>query len=402
MATIKDFFAEKAKRQQDTDVDYREKIRAHRLAVFIWTTIGIIAFIAFMTVTNILWKQKTFTELRSVSSTPVSIVTSASGMMLGDSILIYSKDGASCIDVKGKAVWNESYEMQSPIVSVSGSSVAIGDYNGRNIYVANKDETLGTIRTNLPIRDLAVSSNGVVAAVLDDSDVIRIFVYNGNEDTDVPIVEAKATMSKSGYPIRVALSPNGKIMMVSYFYVDGGNMKSSVSFYNFGEVGSNKVDNFVSGFDYVNTVMPYVRFMNDTSSFGVSDDRVVFFKGNEIPDHVATALIDGDIVSVYNNTDYVGLVFLNTSGESTYLLDIYDASGNKISSIPFDIDYTDIVFSKDTVIIYGGDDCIVSSVKGQEKFAGKFDKNVRLLLPSNSSYKYTLVTGESVESVELD
>ena len=402
MATIKDFFAEKAKRQQDTDVDYREKIRAHRLAVFIWTTIGIIAFIAFMTVTNILWKQKTFTELRSVSSAPVSIVTSASGMMLGDSILIYSKDGASCIDVKGKAVWNESYEMQSPIVSVSGSSVAIGDYNGRNIYVANKDETLGTIRTNLPIRDLAVSSNGVVAAVLDDSDVIRIFVYNGNEDTDVPIVEAKATMSKSGYPIRVALSPNGKIMMVSYFYVDGGNMKSSVSFYNFGEVGSNKVDNFVSGFDYVNTVMPYVRFMNDTSSFGVSDDRVVFFKGNEIPDHVATALIDGDIVSVYNNTDYVGLVFLNTSGESTYLLDIYDASGNKISSIPFDIDYTDIVFSKDTVIIYGGDDCIVSSVKGQEKFAGKFDKNVRLLLPSNSSYKYTLVTGESVESVELD
>lgn len=402
MATIKDFFAEKAKRQQDTDVDYREKIRAHRLAVFIWTTIGIIAFIAFMTVTNILWKQKTFTELRSVSSTPVSIVTSASGMMLGDSILIYSKDGASCIDVKGKAVWNESYEMQSPIVSVSGSSVAIGDYNGRNIYVANKEETLGTIRTNLPIRDLAVSSNGVVAAVLDDSDVIRIFVYNGNEDTDVPIVEAKATMSKSGYPIRVALSPNGKIMMVSYFYVDGGNMKSSVSFYNFGEVGSNKVDNFVSGFDYVNTVMPYVRFMNDTSSFGVSDDRVVFFKGNEIPDHVATALIDGDIVSVYNNTDYVGLVFLNTSGESTYLLDVYDASGNKISSIPFDIDYTDIVFNKDTVIIYGGDDCIVSSVKGQEKFAGKFDKNVRLLLPSNSSYKYTLVTGESVESVELD
>lgn len=401
MAVIKDFFTEKNKRNKD-NLDYREKIRAHKLSVFIRTVVGLALFIGLLAVSNYAWRDKSLSVSSVVSTVPVSVVTGANTMNLNGSLLIYSKDGASCIDSKGKAVWNESYEMQAPLVSVCGSTVAIGDYNGRTIYVANKDKTLGTIKTNLPIRAVTVSDNGVVATVLDDSDVIRIYVYDGNLDTDTPIVEAKATMNKSGYPISVSLSPNGKIMMVSYFYVDSGNMKSSVSFYNFGEVGSNEIDNFVSGYDYAGALLPYVQYMDNDSAFGVANDRLVFFRGDEIPENRSTALLSESVIGVYHSSSYVGLVYMNPSSENAYRMDVYDDNGNNLSKIEFDIDYTDIVINKDQIIIYGGNDCEIFTVKGIRKYQGTFDKDVNLLIPTSSTYKYLLVTSDSMDMVELN
>lgn len=401
MAVIKNFQEEKEARQQD-NVDYREKIRAHKLAVVLGSVIGTVVLLTVLILINRMWSRKSFSEFTVIDSAPISVVSSATAQKLGESVLVYSKDGASCMDAKGKAIWNRSYEMQSPIVSVCNTTAAIGDYNGRDIYVVNEEAILGTVHTNLPIRAIAVSDNGVVATVLDDSDVIRIYVYDGNEDTSEPIVQAKATMAKSGYPISVSLSPNGKLMMVSYFYVDSGNMKSSVSFYNFGEVGSNKVDNFVSGFDYSNSVMPYVQFLDNDSAFGISDDRIVFFSGNEIPENVTTALLNEKVMGVYYSPSYVGLVFIDSTGEGIYRLDTYSPSGSKLSSIKFSVEYTDIKYTKDQIIIYGSTECQIFTVKGVEKYLGNFDNTVKLLLPGKSAYKYTLITPTELDMVELN
>ncbi|MCR5503707.1 MAG: DUF5711 family protein [Lachnospiraceae bacterium] len=400
MAVI-DFKREKAKRDKNADVDYREKIRAHRLSVFFRSLIIAAVVILVIVLLNLTWQDKLFTEISVLNSSPVSVVTGSNVRNLGGSLLIYSKDGVSCVDEKGKAVWNRSYEMQAPIVAISQNTVAIGDYNGRNIYVANKDNLLGTIRTNLPIRSISVSDNGEVAAVLDDSDVVRIYVYDGNKDTETPIVMAKATMNKSGYPVKIALSPNGKLMMVSYFYVDSGSMKSSIAFYNFGEVGSNETDNYVSGYDYADSVVPYVSFLDNDSAFGISDDRIIFFDGGEKPVNQATSLLNEEVMGVYSDSRYVGLVFRDQSGEAIYRLDIYNDSGTLVNSLFFDLDYTDIVFSKDQVVIYSDTECLVRNVKGQERFAGLFPSAVKALLPTSQPYRYVLVTGESIDLTEL-
>ena len=292
MANIRDYLKEKEKRQgAATGIDYKEKIRSHKLTIFYRIILGVLLIAATVVFLVIQWRDKVFTESVVTASTPVTIVQGATVENLGGNLLLYSKDGASCIDATGNAIWNRTYEMQSPIISISDQMVAIGDYNGRSIFVMEKNGEKGTINTNLPIRDLCVSANGVVAAVLDDSNVTRINVYNGNENTEEPIAYGKATMDKSGYPVSISLTPNGKIMAVSYLYVDSGAMKSSVAFYNFGEVGKNETDNYVSGYDYTNTVVPYVRFMDNDSAFAVSDDRIVFFSGGERPVNIASNLL---------------------------------------------------------------------------------------------------------------
>ena len=216
MANIRDYLKEKEKRQgAATGIDYKEKIRSHKLTIFYRIILGVLLIAATVVFLVIQWRDKVFTESVVTASTPVTIVQGATVENLGGNLLLYSKDGASCIDATGNAIWNRTYEMQSPIISISDQMVAIGDYNGRSIFVMEKNGEKGTINTNLPIRDLCVSANGVVAAVLDDSNVTRINVYNGNENTEEPIAYGKATMDKSGYPVSISLTPNGKIMAVS-------------------------------------------------------------------------------------------------------------------------------------------------------------------------------------------
>lgn len=241
MANIRDYLKEKEKREKNIKkIDYREKIRNHKLVIFYRGALAILLVAVFIVFLIVQWKNKVFTESVVASSTPVTIVQGATVKNLGGNVLLYSKDGASCIDSKGNVVWNRAFEMQTPMISICNQMAAIGDYNGRSIYVMERGGEKGTVNTNLPIRDFSVSASGVVAAILDDSDVMRIYVYDGNTNTDEPIILGKATMDRSGYPVSVSLSPNGRLMMISYLYADSASMKSSVAFYNFGEVGQNE------------------------------------------------------------------------------------------------------------------------------------------------------------------
>ncbi len=402
MSNVRDYLKEKEKRLGSIPgINYKDKIWSHRLAVFYRTALVLILIAAGVVFLMFQWKNKIFTDSVIVNSTPVTVVQGARVEKLGGNILLYSKDGMSCLDSKGGTLWNQTFEMQNPMVSVSGHVAAVGDYNGRTIYVVNSGGQLGTVNTNLPIRKICVSESGVVAAVLDDADVTRILLYNGNENTETSIVDIKATMNKSGYPVSICLSPNGKLMAISYLYVDSGDMKTTVAFFNFGEVGRNQSDNYVSGYDYLDTIVPYVQFMNNNTAFGISDDRIVFFEGSEKPANIATAFLEEEVQGVYNNESYVGVVFVNQTGESAYRMDVYSTSGNKVHSLFFDIEYSDIILNRDQIIIYNDLECQICNIGGVDKFTGEFEKPVTLLVPTSSVYRYVAVTGSSIDTIEL-
>lgn len=403
MSNVRDYLKEREKRTGSTQTAgrYKEKIRSHRLTVLYRVMLVVILLAATLFFLVWQWQNKVFTESVVTATVPVTIVQSAKVEKLGDNILLYSKDGVSCIDGNGNAVWNQTFEMQQPIVSICGDVAALADYNGRIIYVVSSTSQLGTIKTNLPIRDICVSQNGVVAAVLDDVDVTRILLYNGNEDTETSIADSKASMDKSGYPMSLSLSPNGKLLAISYLYADSGDVKSTVAFFNFGEVGKNESDNYVSGYDYLDTIVPYVQFMNNGAAFAVSDDRIIFFEGTERPNNTSSHLLGEEVIGVYHNESYVALVFRNQTGESAFRLDVYSASGSKVHSQLFDIEYTDIILNKDQIIIYNDMDCLICNMKGVDKFSGEFEKPVSLIVPTSSAYRYVAVTSSSIDTIEL-
>lgn len=399
MTNVRDYLKKKKDREDEkVRISYREKIKSHKFTIFYRTTLVITLIAAIIAALYVQWKNKIYTQAAVLSSSEINITQDSNLLPLSGHLLTYSKDGAGCMDVKGNAVWNQTFEMQNPIVDICQNVVAIGDYNGRTIYVMNTSGIMGNITTNKPIRDFCVASNGVVAVVLDDTDTTWIYLYDSQGKE---LIYFRTTMKESGYPINVSISPNGQLVCVSYLFVDSGQMKSSVAFYNFGDVGQNSTNNYVSGYDYLNAAVPFTRFMDNRSVFAVADDRVMFYDGTQKPTSVFEGLLSEDIQSVYYGGEYVGLVFNNNEGSSRYRLDVYHKSGTLKQSLEFDIDYRDILFHEDQIIIYNETECSIYNVNGTEKYAGRFEKTALMLIPQSSAYRYMVVTPDSIDLIEL-
>lgn len=258
MAEIKEFSKHRflAKKDKDRDKDKEKKAEDknqrsidHMLArhrrIKIYTVLIAIAVLAVLTFVFYLnWKSKVYVDYEVVQQTEWTKSSDSRCLNLAGTLFTYSNDGMSCTDTKGKVIWNQTYEMQNPIVRTCKKTVAVGDYNGRSIYISDTQGILGMIETTMPIRDFCVSSNGIVAAVLDDSTVTAIHLYS----TKGEHAYFKTTMSQSGYPIAIDISDDGTQVAVSYIKADNGQLSSSIGFYNFSAVGQNYTDNLVSGY----------------------------------------------------------------------------------------------------------------------------------------------------------
>lgn len=399
MVNVRDYLKKKKERKEGQPrISYREKIKSHKFTIFYRTVLVILLMAAIGAALFIQWKNKVYTENVVVFTTEVHITQDSTLVPFAGYLLTYSKDGAGCMDIRGNAIWNQTFEMQNPIVDVCNNVAAIGDYNGRTIYVMNTSGVMGSITTNRPVRDFCVANNGVVAVVLDDTDATWIYLYDSQGKE---LVYFRTTMKDSGYPVNVSISPSGELACVSYLFVDSGQVKSSVAFYNFGAVGKNNVNNFVGGYDYLNAIVPFTNFLDDRSVFGVSDDRIMFFSGAQKPVNVAETLFSEDVQGVYYGDEYVGLVFNSTQSTNRYRLDVYHKSGELRQSIEFDIDFKDILFHEDQIIIYNESECRIYNSSGTEKYSGNFSKTALLLIPQSSARRYMVVTPDSIDTIEL-
>lgn len=381
----------------EAEAELSRKIRRHRVQSVLRIVLITAVVISLAVFLIVQYKNQVFSGYVITRQGEFTALENTSYVENNGSVIRYSKDGISNTDMKGEVVWNLTYEMQSPIVRTADGYVAVGDYNGHIIYLVDQSGTSYEIDTKLPLRNFSVSSTGVVAAILEDTGNSWINVFNKD---GLQIVEAKATMSKTGYPLAVSLS--GEVMGVSYFYVDGSTMRSSVTFYNFGGVGENTTDHIVSSYAYTDSVVPMIQFMDNDTAFAVADNKLMFFEGSKKPVSSADILLNGEIQGVYYSNTHVGLLFYDQTGENKYRLDVYDASGKKDMSHGFDMDFKDILIRNDQIMIYNEAQCIVVGLNGTVKYTGTFENKVHFAAATDSPRKYILIMTDGLATMEFN
>ena len=397
MADIRSYMKEKEKREQK-QAGYKEKIMRHKLVSVYRVLLVLAGAAALIALIVVQYRRHVYTDYDIVSSVAMESAFGTTDIQLGNSVLTYSKDGAHCTDARGESIWNQTYQIQDIKIAVCQDTVAIADYNGRNIYVYDSTRQLGTITTNMPIRDITVADTGWVTAVLADTNLAHINTY---DPSGTLRYEGKAYMDVSGYPIALSLSPNGELLCVAYMNVGAGVLETKVTFYNYTIIGKNQQDLMVSSWSYTDLVVPMVRFMNDSTAFAVGDSRLMIYTGNRKPVSAAEKLFDEEVLSVYYNESYVGLVFRAEDSEHLYRFDVYDTLGELAGKFYFDMEYTDLFFDKDNIVIYNESECMILTMGGIVKYNGNFSKTVRLMLPAQSAYRYILVTDNSIDTIQL-
>lgn len=406
--TVRNMFRYKVKRvlkmmkkkETNTKENYKKKLRKHKMAAMNRLLIVVAVMSLLSLVIYMQYRDHIYTEYDHISESRMNKVVASQSVRMGNCILTYSNDGAHCTDVDGVEVWNQTYEMQNPVVKICGDMVAIGDYNGREIYVLNTSEKICQISTTMPIKNLAVAENGRVAVEVIDGEVTWVHIYN----TDGKLAfEKKTTMSQSGYPAAFSLSPNGELLAMSCIFVDAGVVKSKIAFYNFGPVGENNANYEVNAYTYPDVIVPYIEFMGNDTVVAVGDDRVLFYAGDQIPTFLTMHMLEAEVQGVYQGSGYLGVLFRSDILEMRNKMEVYNDAAEKMGTYYFNSAFHDVVFTDKYFVAYGDMDCTIMTYEHIEKYKGTFDRSVDLMMPvgKGRAYKFVLISDNTISTVQM-
>ena len=78
------------------------------------------------------------------------------------------------------------------------------------------------------------------------------------------------------------------------------------------------------------------------------------------------------------------------------------ADGSLVLNQNIDIDYQNILIQKNSIVVYNNTECVMYSMSGREKYRGIFGKSVSLLIPTNKSNRFIMISPASIDIIELN
>lgn len=383
--------------EERTVEELEHDIRRHKRRIWKWSIICICCVIAITLGLYFYFKYQTYDRAYVTKSYKSKNVDNSNYVEFVDNILKYSKDGALLLDKKGEELWNQPYQMQNPIVETCKDTVLVGDEGGTSMFVLQKNGTKGEIHTARPIEKMTVSEQGIVAAVLKDEDTPRIVCYDAQGSV---LVEQKASLVRTGYPIDLALSNDGKTLLVSYLYIKGSSVTTRIVYYNFGKAGEGKKDHQLVQTDYENTIMPSVLFINNHTSLIVGDDKLLFYEGKEEPKLSKTIPVEKEIKGIAYEDNCLALILKN-SGKTDSELRLYDMNGKQTMSVNLGGEYNNIKLTKNQIILFDGNRCSIFNKAGIHKYEGKLETNIMEIIPFTGINKYLVISANELQEVQL-
>lgn len=374
-----------------------KEIRRHKAKFSKRAFLCVIVLIIIMAVVYIYLYLQTYGGVRIANTFKVGNAADNSYEEFAEGVLKFSRDGIAYLDSSGEEKWNQPYQIKNPFLDVNNESAAVADKGGNNIMVFQQDGLKGEIKTTLPIERIAVSEQGIVAAVLKNESAPQIICYDTAGNV---LVEHQSSVVGIGYPVDIAISPDGELLQTVYLSVYDGKMVSRVGYYNFGAAGAEKIDHQVTEKEYKDSVMGAGFFVNETVSVAVGDNCLTIFKGKEEPRETAAVEIKGEIQSVFHSSKYIGIL-LKTEGNSRYELKLYNTSGKEILSRGFAGTYKSAKISGGQIILYDGKKCSIYTRFGVHRFDGEMNNNILEIFPAFGINRYIVLDANGMEDIRL-
>ncbi len=380
------------------DFNFIEVIKKHTNRFTI--KIAICVLVAIVAVIGIfLYKRySSYDGYKVINSIKIDGSTESKYLSYKDFVIKYSGDGISYIDDDG-TVWNEAFQMKSPMVDICGDYIAVADKNSNDVYIYNQDGNQGKVTTNFPIVKVEVAEQGVIAVLSEDKDANYIEVYDrdGNK-----LVIHKTLLDENGYPLDFSISKDGDKMAVSYITVNNGSMSNRVVFSNFSNAGKNSTDKIVGEFDqYKEVIVPTVKFVTNDDVVAAGENILSLYGFKNKPSLREDVKINEEIQKIFYSDQYVGVILKNTNSKFPYRIQVYDLNGNKKMEKEIKLEYDNVSFSGDNVLMYDDMNCQIISFDGVQKFKVTFNGAVNAIIPIDGSRTFLIMTKSKIQKVKL-
>lgn len=368
----------------------KRKLKMNRMQ---WTIAAGVLILAVVLVYALVKNNKVASSYEVVTSMSRGDDTSVYYRMMRKGMVKYSKDGVAMTNKSGTVLWNQTYEMASPTMTSAGDYVAVGDIGANTIYIFNEYGQLGRVSTDVPIQEIQISEQGVVAAVLSDtsSNYINLYDKQGNS-----LGSIKASLENTGYPLAIALSPDASKLAVSYLIVNSGSMQSRIVFYDFSDVeGDHLLDT-----QELEGLYPKAEFLDSREVVLFGEKGFVLYQADSKKIETQENF-ESEINSVFCTDQELGFIFKNEDDNGKYRMEIYNKAGKKSSMYYFDLDYSGLTADDDEVILYNDEEMLIYQMGGRVRFRGTFNTAVTGVMPSWEDGLYWLIDDQSLREIRI-
>lgn len=378
---------------------YEIRKRKHKQIITVITVIFVLAAIGFLYLGVNLILHKNYTSYQVVHKQERKDSSSARYVPYGSGVIRYSKDGAMAMDGAGNLLWNGTFQMKDPILDVCEKYVVVSDRGNKTLQVFNGEGKMTTIDVPNPILKSEIANQGVVAVLMDGDGVNYIGIYS---EEGKELVSTRTVNDKDGFPMDISLSTDGRKLVTSYLAFGDGKVHSIVTFYNFGGVGQNYVDNKVGGgYDFGQSIVPKIEFVNNNTVCAFGDDRFSLYSMEQTPKEIYKETFKAEIKSIFYNDKYIGFVLAGGEGNDKYRLLLYDLKGKTVLDKSISYDYETVYLSGEEIVLYSNLDWTILRTSGQEKFHYTFESDISYVLPVNNRDKYIIIDNANMEEVKL-
>lgn len=377
--------------------ELKQKVREHKKKQLKRVAIIVGVCLAIIVVSYVIAQVKTYSKYKTIDSIERSDTSATQFTLFRGKILKYSNDGAIYTDAENNTIWNQTFEMDSPMIAMADDYVAFADVDGQGVYILNEDGLQGTVNTNMSIKKLDIAQRGTIAVLMENQKTSYIALYNIKGDK---LAEGAIHMENSGYPLDIALSANGENLAVSILDINAGSVKTTLSFYNFGSVGQNKIDNIVNTYSFAGNVIPTLEYVDDSTMLAFSDHGVMIFKGAQVPEQTQEVLVSTEIKSIFHDDSYFGLVLQDNEVENGRKMVVYDMNGSEVTSVSLDMGYEKAYFLKNHEICLQDDNkCQIYTRHGVKKFETEFQADLYFVMSQMGVRNYTAFLEGSTEKI---
>lgn len=385
---------------KDADmVEYRQKLREHRIKVAKRTLIMIVIFLAVAGGLSLYMAFRHYEDYDIRVAVERSDTAATQFVEFQGNILKYSNDGAFYTDTVNELIWNQTYEMSNPQIDICEGYLVIYDKKGTNIYILNKDGLQGSIETTMQIDQVCVASQGTVAVLMKKNKTASLSLYDREGNN---LASGEIHGEKGGYPVSIALSHDAIKLAVSMLDINDGTVKSTVVFYNYGSVGQNEIDNCVGVSTFADMVIPELEFTSNDRLVAIGDSKILIFEGTQKPQMTVELPLEKQAKSIFYNKDYIGVVHSNDTETVTQHLRIYDMQGDPVMEKDIALEYDSIGFlSNNEICIRNENVCDLYTMRGIYKFHHEFEQTLYQVLPGGMGLNYTFVLNNATENVRL-
>ena len=394
---IKELYNKKANQDMQSDemLDLSSKLRLHKNKVRIRTAV-ILTIVLAVSVGYGVYHHYTLVsgEERSDDNATQYV------FLKKGSTLKCNPNGVTCVNKSDEVQWNTTFTMQNPVLDVCGTTVAVADQRGNDVYIFNENGLVGNFKVEYSLTKIRVTRQGVVAAVLEDGDVTWINVYDTQGNI---IVKNKTSIGKAGYPLDMDISSDGLKMAVAFAGIQNQMLDFKVDFYNFSSVGKDQENNLVKEVEYENNVIPQVQFLGEDYAVAFRDDGVTVFNGKHVPEEKKNITVEQEIVSTFYDDDYFGMITESDEEQQhhKYKMELYRKNGTKCFQTYFDMEYSEIKIHGEEVFLYSSSEIMIYTTAGKLKYSAGYEKQISEVIPAGGLGKYMIITPDSVDIIKI-